>query len=450
MEVSGTNKNIKIGILIGVLILSAFLYRAIGYCTPRTNFNQLIGLVALLFGGYVYIFKNFKTFSSFKVWLGIAILFRLIFVFNVPNLSDDYPRFIWDGEMIAQGESPFGYTPAQYDSIQGDLEVIPNQKKLLHEMNSPDYFSIYPPVLQSIFTVSARLSGGDIKMAILLMKLVMLASEIASLLFLFAILKFLKQPKERWLLYAFNPLIIIELVGNLHFEGVMIPFLLGAIYYILKKQLHISAVFMALAVGAKLLPLMFLPLILNKLGFKKGMKYSIIVGVLTVLMFIPFINIDLIENFSKSLDLYFQRFEFNASIYYILRWLGFQAEGHNLIKILGVASSITSLALILFISFKKLKTEVNFTHRMLLLFSTYFFFATIVHPWYVSGLVAIAAIGNFRYPMLWSGLIFLSYYTYRDTTYTENLYFVALEYVLVFGLLFWELYKNKKTVMIVK
>ncbi len=444
MKISHTNKNVKLGLLISVLISSAIFYLIVGYHTPRSLSIQLFGLVALLFGGYVYIYKYYNSIPSFKVWLSIAILFRLIFIFNTPNLSDDYPRFIWDGELIVHGESPFSYTPIQYDSICEGNAVIPNQKKLLLEMNSPDYFSIYPPVLQTIFSMSSLVSGGNIKMTIILMKLIMLTSEIASVLFLFAILKFLNQPKERWLLYAFNPLIIIELVGNLHFEGVMIPFLLGSVYYILKNKLTHSALFMALAVESKLLPLMFLPLIITKLGFKKGIRYTTIVGGLTLLMFIPFINLDLIDNFSKSLDLYFQRFEFNASIYYILRWLGYQTKGHNMIHILGVLSSLVSLGIILYISFKKVKSEITFTHRMLLIFSTYFFFATIVHPWYVSGLVAIAAIGHYRYPMLWSGLIFLSYYTYKDSSYTENLFLVALEYSLIFGVLFWELFSIKK------
>ena len=77
----------------------------------------------------------------------------------------------------------------------------------------------------------------------------------------------------------------------------------------------------------------------------------------------------------------------------------------------------------------------NFLFALLI----YFAFANIVHPWYVSSLVALCVFTNFRFPILWSGMVVLTYYTYLTDAYTENLYLVALEYAVVYGYLVWEL-----------
>jgi hypothetical protein len=434
-------------ILLISLAVSLAGYIGIGYFTVRTNFPQLISLVALLFIGYGLIWKYKSVIKSVYTWLTIAILFRAVFLFNTPNLSDDYPRFIWDGELISNGVSPFKYTPNQFDSIQ-PISPIQNQDILLKEMNSPNYFSIYPPVLQIIFTASSSISNGNIYATIIVMKLIMLASEIISLLLLFKILTFLKQPKERWLLYAFNPLIIIELVGNLHFEGVLIPFLLGAVYLYLRNRLHLSAISMALAVCSKLLPLMFLPYILWRLGLKKGVIYCSIVCSLTIVMFIPFIDLELLQNLSQSIDLYFQSFEFNAGIYFFARWIGTLITGYNQIGIIGPLLSALALVIILILSIKKSKLNFDMTTRFLLMLSSYFLLATIVHPWYVSGLLALCITTKYRFPIVWSALIFLSYYTYKDTTYTESMLLVTIEYTIVIGYLIYELKTKKGEVLL--
>jgi alpha-1,6-mannosyltransferase len=429
-------------ILIGAFVTSAAAYIGLGYFTERTNFPQLISLVALLFISYAVIWKYRSSVKSIYIWLTAAIILRALFVFNTPNLSDDYPRFIWDGELISNGISPFKYTPHQFDSIQ-PIATIPNQDALLQAMNSPNYFSIYPPVLQGIFTASSAISNGNIYANIIVMKLIMLASEIVSLLLIFKILTFLKQLKERWLLYAFNPLIIIELVGNLHFEGVLIPFLLGAIYLYLQNKLHLSAISMALAVCSKLLPLMFLPFILWRLGLKKGVVYCSIVCSLTILMFIPLIDMELLYNLSQSIDLYFQSFEFNAGIYFLARWVGTIITGYNQIGIIGPLLSIIALSIIILLSVKKSTFSFDITSRFLLMLSVYFLLATIVHPWYLTGLLALSITTQYRFPVLWSALIFMSYYTYKDTTYTESMWLVAIEYTAVIGYLIYEL-KTKR------
>ncbi|GAB3811037.1 hypothetical protein GCM10028895_00820 [Pontibacter rugosus] len=70
----------------------------------------------------------------------------------------------------------------------------------------------------------------------------------------------------------------------------------------------------------------------------------------------------------------------------------------------------------------------------------YFLLATTVHPWYLTTLLALTVMSNFRFTIAWTGLAILTYAAYRTSTYQESLWLVALEYSIVFIWLIIELY----------
>jgi hypothetical protein len=68
----------------------------------------------------------------------------------------------------------------------------------------------------------------------------------------------------------------------------------------------------------------------------------------------------------------------------------------------------------------------------------YLFFTTTVHPWYLTLPLVLCVFGRFRYPVLWSGLVMLTYVNYGFGAYREVLWVVGLEYALVFAFFLWE------------
>lgn len=426
-----------------LLIVSGIGYYFISFHIERHWYELLFGTIAVLFMAYFFITKiDFKIFT-FKQWLVIAMLLRMIFLFSTPNLSDDYHRFIWDGLCTQNNISPFEYVPSEMPENKL-LISSETQLKLVNEMNSPNYYSVYPPVLQSVFYLSAKFFGeGNYAASIFIMKFFLLLMELVSLIYIRKILIALNLETKNWMLYAFNPLIIIEFVGNIHFEGAMIAFLAVSIYYFIHNKWKGSAFFMAFAVMSKLIPLMLLPYFWYQMGFVKGLKYMSLLAIVLVLGFVPFIDFETLSNMSQSLYLYFQTFEFNASLYYIFRWMGYQIYGHNMIAVIGILLSILTLGLVLWQSFQKQNSTKNLMIPILWIFMIHLSMATIVHPWYLGGLIFAGIFTQYRFPLVWSGMIFLSYFTYRDTTYTESLILVFIEYAVVFGFLVWEWkYKN--------
>jgi alpha-1,6-mannosyltransferase len=52
--------------------------------------------------------------------------------------------------------------------------------------------------------------------------------------------------------------------------------------------------------------------------------------------------------------------------------------------------------------------------------------------------VALTPFVRSRFAIVWSATIFISYFTYSNSGFTENLWLVAFEYLAVIAFLFWE------------
>ena len=242
-----------------------------------------------------------------------------------------------------------------------------------------------------------------------------------------------------------NPLIIIELTGNCHFEAVLIFFMLLFFYFILDKKILYAAIFFALAVSTKLIPLMLLPLVLRHLRLRNFIKFAGISLAAGVLLFLPLLNIQLVMGMKDSLRLFFHLFEFNASVFYFIRWVGYFYVDYDIIEEVAPVLGIISFFTILLISWWPSK-KYSFIEKSLWVFSIYFLFSTTVHPWYSAILILLAAISRFRFPIVFSSLILLSYYPYSMKEYNEddNLWLVAIEYGLLLIFMLYEIWILKK------
>ncbi len=376
--------------------------------------------------------------------IGLAIVARIILIFSFPNLSNDIYRFFWDGLLMHEGIHPLTYLPSEI--IDQGIVTDELMNALYTSMNSPHYFTIYPPISQVIFYLSTISSAFSVSTATIIMKLLLFAAELGSIGFIYKILALLQLDKRNVLIYALNPLVIIEIMGNVHYEGVMLFFLLGGIYYLLATRNLVSGLFFAGSIATKLLPLMFLPLVFVYL-YKKGrgvMTFSVTLTLSMAVLFVPFfMGLDL-SHFMESIDLYFRKFEFNASLYYVLRYVGKVVTGYNQISIIGPLLSVTALGLILMIAWKYYRSriaDIALLSSMFISFVIYLFCTTTVHPWYLIIPIALSVFYNRIWILVWSFLIMLSYSTYQSNDFSQKLWLISLEYIIV--IVVW--YVERKT-----
>ncbi|MEQ8924560.1 MAG: hypothetical protein RLO81_02040 [Fulvivirga sp.] len=420
---------------------SILLYVQIAFNTHRFESFTLISSYSLVFIFYLILVRKY-SYSAITInyLLGLAIVIRLILVGAFPSLSDDIYRFIWDGRLLNAGIHPFTEVPSFY-MIKGN-EVAGLDQPLYSKLNSPEYFTIYPPFAQFVYWVSTYVTDSIYLSCIIIKSLIVLA-EVGSIFIGIKLLQRYNLPKRNILLYALNPLVILELTGNLHFEAFMIFFLLLSVYLIHEYSMIRSGFFMAASIASKLIPIMFLPLLLRRLKAKPLLKWYLAILIFSSLFFFPLFRPEFITGMSESLGLYFQKFEFNASIYYIVREVGFWIKGYNIIgfagKLLALFSFLSIVALSIFY-----RKSVNIFELMMLALTTYLLLSTIVHPWYITTIIFLSVFTKYRYSIVWSLLIFFTYLGYTKTGFQENMLVVVVEYIVVIAVLIYEIYAVSK------
>ncbi len=414
-------------------ILLAILMLVMGYYIDRTETELLLPAFGLLVVASLVVMRNTaeEDISLPYYW---GMLMRLLLLFSFPALSDDIYRFIWDGRLLLNFTDPYKLLPADY--VQMGIDGL--DQSLFDSLNSKEYFSVYPPFNQVFFFVSVLLSPNSVFWSAVVLRGIIILFEMGNIRLIRKLLRHYGLSEKYGLLYALNPLVILELTGNLHFEASVIFFLLLAIWYYEKGKLHHSAIYFGLSVATKFLPLVFLPLLLRKIGFKKTMIYGSIVAAVLVISFLPLINTAHIWAIRDSMELYFQKFEFNASVYYLARWYGFETEGHNIIAKSGkwmMYATLGSIWLYALLGKKKRLPEM-----MMWVWALYLLFATTVHPWYIIPLLALSVFSLKQYPYLWTILVFFTYANYQAGGYFEHLEVVIAEYAIVAVVAIYEIF----------
>ena len=388
----------------------------------RTNSFWLMVSYASVFAIYSFIWKN----EDISMLFLIGVAARVGLFFSLPVLSDDLYRFLWDGVLLKNGIHPFAELPGHYLNYN----VSGLSEELFNLLNSPNYFSVYPPINQGIFWLAANISD-DWLVSAGVIRLILLIADVGTYSYFKKLLKAKGMNKNLSLLFFLNPLVIVEGVGNLHFENLLIFFLTFSIYHFHTFHIKKSAIGFGLAVGTKLLPLIFLPYFFFKDVGNKRLKFTLIALLISILALLPLLNRDFIEGMQTSISLYFQNFEFNASIYFLAREIGFAITGYNEIEIIGPLLSLISFFSIVTISYTGLRKNWETEKVLLFVLSSYLLFATTVHPWYILPLIVLGLMSGYIYPVIWSLVIFITYMGYTVNDYFLSMAWIVAEYFIV-------------------
>lgn len=417
------------------------LYLMIGYFTSREQSFQFLFLSFTLFGLSHLCLQ--KTSTNQILWHGL--LFRAILLLSVPWLSQDFYRFIWDGLLLLNELNPYAFTPKEL--ITKPHLFSPELTEVLYRNMgelSAGHYSNYPPINQFGFLLSVLWDSNSLLTSIISMRLLLIGADLGIFFLGKQLLKVFGFAEERIGWYFLNPLVIMELTGNLHWEGMMLFFFVFGWWLYVKQKPWLSSLAFAFSIGTKLIPLLLVPVFVRFQSRKRSVLMACGGLISLALLFLPFFKDIGLENYLATLQLWFKNFEFNGSIYYIVRWIGYEAKGYNIIRQLGeVTPWILAMIVLLFSFLKVKKTAKEVFVAMLLLLSCYYFMASVVHPWYVINLVFLSLFTRFSFPLIWSAMVLLSYVTYAHPDFQENYYLIGVEYGIVFGVLAYELIKKK-------
>ena len=392
-------------------ILSLVFYQTFAYHLERTDFVKLFTLFAALF----FLCQKLIQFEKWNLrfLVAIGILFRLVFFFALPHLSQDYP-FIWAGRQAAHGPDPYLLTS-------------------------------YPPLNQLIFSLEAPLGDKSIWGPVIAMRTVIIFADVGILYFGRKLLQRLNRPTHLIFWYFLNPLVITELTGNLHFEGVMLFFLVWSLFLFVQGRWKSGALVYALSIAVEMIPLMFLPLFAFYFGWKKCLKFYLLIGISLILLLLPPQSI---AHYSGAIGPWFINSEFNAGLFNVVKKIAlhFDVPRDGLI---GAYEKIVPYIMILWVLLltflRKNRAFPILLSSMMWILLGYYCLATTVHPWYIVPLLLLSLFTGYRFPIVWSVVVVFGYYAYGNPNLKENLALLFIEYILVYGFLIYELFKFKRS-----
>ena len=77
---------------------------------------------------------------------------------------------------------------------------------------------------------------------------------------------------------------------------------------------------------------------------------------------------------------------------------------------------------------------------MLIAFTIYLLLSTTVHPWYIASILLLSVFTNYKYAIVWSFIVIISYLAYANADNTENLWIIGAEYLVVYAIIIFELF----------
>jgi alpha-1,6-mannosyltransferase len=398
----------------------------------REHTAPFVSLMLLAFALCLLTYFRFsiQARSATLIILGFALLFRLTALFAPPYQSEDVYRYIWDARVASLGIDPYRYAPEA-----PELEKI-RDDRIYPMINSKPYITAYPPVSQILFRFIYWIFGANITS----MKAVFSLFEFLAVLIAWRVLALLGRGNQSIILMAWHPFFIFEFSHSGHSDSAAMFLILLSIYLLVRGRNSLAWVGYAGAALSKLHPALWFPLFVRRTGWKP-MAAGIVAGLGLVALYF---NVQSGMGYLSSLRLYFRLFEFNASIHYLIRFFGRIAFNEYWDKLIGPYLGVVLLLIVALIVWKfPIRNAQDLLHAGFWLMTADLCLATTVHPWYLSWAALALPIFPYAFMVYWTGACFLSYFAYSFHPYYEPTWVHLVEYLPVYGLMAWEIWKRR-------
>ena len=429
------------------LLLGIFLLLCLPYSLlpeKAAAFPWFFALYTAQFILYAIILLRLKQNEpSLLLILLVAILARILMLSSDPVLENDYYRYLWDGRVMASGVNPYSYKPL--DTALDHLEV-----PYRHKIGWKQYGTIYPPVSIGVFALSHIIASDSFAF----LKIVLSIFEFATGILLVFWLQKLKVNPKWSMVYFLNPLVLKEVSNSAHLDSIVVFFSVLAVYqfwqYTKAKQQHkgiTSWFFLALATGAKLYPLCFVPYFF-KLDTRR-LRGIAIFGATLALLYLPFISAN--SHLFNGTEAFAKHWIFNASFYRIFdftipKLLEVSSLSDYAVEYLLSHNRLAKLLVgVIFLSFviarsARIKSVDDLPRELLHALGLLLILSPVVNAWYLLWLIPFAVMEKSKPWLLFSYLVVASY----SWWYSQHLalYLRWAEYLIFFSYLGYSMIEN--------
>lgn len=356
-----------------------------------------------------------------------GMLFRFTLVPHLPVASDDIYRYLWDGRVATHGINPYAYPPQDPHLAFLATTDLPSR------VNFPWLHSIYPPLAQVFFAVSAFLFGpsaGGFKL------LLTLFEAFTLLVIVLFIRRFSLKP---WLLllYAWSPLPVMYYSLDGHIDALGISFLMLFLYLVMTYRYAAGGISLGLSALAKFYPLFVVPFLIRVARRANTAWLPLIPIALLGIGYVVYYEPS--GGLVTSLVAFNSHWEFNAPIFSILL---------ALFRDNGPAHTASALLFLLWLGWLFL-ADKPIGEKVFLAFVGFIMLGPLVHPWYLGWLAALLALRWSTAVFVLLGLSNLSnivVYRYRmGGGWVDDPLLMLIEYIPFFALFIWEMWRGAKS-----
>ncbi len=347
--------------------------------------------------------------------LAVALLARLILLPSNLIQENDCYRYVLDGEALLNGVNPYGYSPEDmaWEAPAHFREALnsPEAQAVLSRVGYPEIPTIYPPAAQGAFALGALLTPWSW----MGQRIVLLAGDIATISVLLGLLRNAALPLKRLVFYAWNPLILKEVINSVHIDG-LVALGLALTILCLAKSLEkersagwaaLAGCALAGAVLTKLYPILLAPIAAGFLWnarrkYLTALAFWFTFATVIVAAYWPFLGVGW-EQLTAGLRTYAGEWRRNDGAFALL----VMATPYPRACAAAIAVIATVIAAgIATRSRGKLTALVRACQVALL---AWFLFLPAAYPWYAVGLLVIATLRPRPWGVVLSGVFGLYY-----------------------------------------
>jgi hypothetical protein len=181
----------------------------------------------------------------------VGLIARVILLPVSPALSTDIYRYVWDARVGMAGIDPYAYPPVAPE-IAGlrDARIYP-------QLNHSTWHTVYPPPAQVFFRAVYRIAPDSV----IAMKAALGVAELIALAALLLLLLTLDLPAGRLAIYAWNPLLLVEIWGSGHLDALVLTTVTAGALASARRRDGLAAALLGLGTLVKLYPAVLFPLL---------------------------------------------------------------------------------------------------------------------------------------------------------------------------------------------
>lgn len=316
-------------------------------------------------------------------WLGAlllgAVVMKLGAFGSFPRLSDDAFRYVFEGQVVSEGQSPYARAPLDYTS-----DAAPFQAEGLRELvNHPEVPAAYPPVTQAYHAFVVRLAAraGATSLEGTLAWLAAFAFGLDLVVLLCLATRLAPGRAGPILAWGYCPWLAFEFAGMAHFDVLGIALLVGGLA---ASRRPVGAALLALGGGVKFLPFLALPFVVR--AARRPLVASLVALVVTLVSTVwVFALAGGVPSDGAGLGEYALRWEsWNLGYRWLERGLATLLDRDESWTDPRFVGRVTIGVLFLVVAWSSWRRKQDPISSLRRVFAAFLFLTPTLHPWYLA------------------------------------------------------------------